>query len=60
MPNLKHLTTMQLLAEFDQYMLQQEVAAIVTELKEREIKENDEDDTPQHRGGIRPEQAPRN
>jgi hypothetical protein len=51
---MEQLTTVELLAEFDQYMQQSEVAAIIAELKARVIKENDSDATAKSTGGVRP------
>lgn len=64
MPNLQQLTTAELLAEFQQYPLQQEVVDIISELSNRVIKEGDDDDViigeiAVVRGGVRPYHAPK-
>lgn len=63
MPDLTALDTPDLLNEFDQYAQQQEVAAIIAELKARVIKENDSDDIAYNsvyawRGAVRPKTRP--
>lgn len=64
MPDLTAMHTDELLSELDQYMLQQEVADVIEELKFRVIKENDSDDIEYQsiyawRRGLRPLHAPR-
>lgn len=64
MPDLTTMQTDELLDEFDQYMQQPAVAAIIAELKFRIIKESDTDDIQYQsvyawRRGLRPDRAPR-
>lgn len=54
MPDVTDLDTIDLLNETDQYPLSAPMATIITELKRRVIKQNDPEDNPQVRGGVRP------
>lgn len=58
MADLTGLRTDELLNEFDQYLVQQEVADIIAELKARVIKPNDPDGDEAHNRGVRPFHAP--
>jgi len=57
MPNIQNFTTEELLEALGQYVAPAG-DALFAELTGREIKEDDDDDTLQHRGGIRPRHAP--
>lgn len=57
MPDITQMTTAQLLSMIETYVAPAG-QSILTELNYREIKEDDEDDTEFHRGGIRPTHAP--
>ena len=58
MPSIENQTTMQLLAIVESNTLQPGLAAL-NELKAREIKQGDSDNTAQVKGGLRPEHVPR-
>ena len=53
----ENMSTMELLNELQQYILNPGMQ-YYNELLNREIKEEDDDDTEQHRGGVRPYHAP--
>lgn len=57
MPNIQNFTTVELLDALSQYVAPAG-DVLFEELSSREIKENDEDDTEFHRGGIRPSHQP--
>ena len=57
MPNIQNFTTEELLDAMDQFVAPAG-QAYLDELRAREIKQDDEDDTEQHRGGIRPNHQP--
>jgi len=58
MPDITDKTSAELVANMYEFTLSPGLAAIVDELNGRIIEENDDDDTPQHRNGIRPGHAP--
>lgn len=55
---MEEQTTEQLLEVIQQGFLSAPQGEALTELQARIIKENDEDDSAQHRGGVRPLHAP--
>jgi len=57
MPNIQNFTTEELLEALGQYVAPAG-DDLFEELVSRVIKENDDDDSEQHRGGIRPRHAP--
>lgn len=55
---MEEKTTEELLTIIQQGFLSQPQGAALAELQARMIAENDDDDSVQHRGGIRPKHAP--